>query len=228
MTTAVAAVAEVVERAGGVHPGRRPDPGEQFGRGDLGEGGDQPVAAVLAEHRGLEPAIGGEFDDDAVDRRGHAARAPEMREVGGFVEAAPHQLARPAEDPPVDEFVVVSLDPTLLHVGEVRLEPVHPLYQVSTGGSGRHPRQGLRRLGVTRQRPMPLTMRAALSHKETARSGKTSCASAVREAVAAFVMTCVSRSGDVRNGGQARRRSDGPHIVRLAGGHGRVVTDIVI
>ena len=42
------AVAEVVERAGGVHPGSRLDPGESFGRDDLGEGGDHPVAAVLA------------------------------------------------------------------------------------------------------------------------------------------------------------------------------------
>jgi len=81
------AVAEVVECAGGVHPGRRLDPGEPFGRDDLGEGGDHPVAAVLAEHQGLEPATGVEFDDDAVDRRGHAAPAPEMRELGGLGEA---------------------------------------------------------------------------------------------------------------------------------------------
>ena len=52
------AVAEVVECAGGVHPGRRLDPGEPFGRDDLGEGGDHPVAAVLAEHQGLEPPPG--------------------------------------------------------------------------------------------------------------------------------------------------------------------------
>lgn len=65
------------------------------------------MAAVLAEHQGLEPATGVEFDDDAVDRCGHAARAPETREVGGLGEAPPHKLARRAEDPPVDEPIVV-------------------------------------------------------------------------------------------------------------------------
>jgi hypothetical protein len=66
-----------------VHPARRLDPGEPLGQDDLGEGGDHPVAAELAEHQGLEAAAGVEFDDDAVDRGDHAARTPEMRELGG-------------------------------------------------------------------------------------------------------------------------------------------------
>ncbi|GGS71328.1 hypothetical protein GCM10010156_32810 [Planobispora rosea] len=65
------------------------------------------MAALLAEHQGLEAATETEFDDDAVDRRGHAARASEMRKFGGLGQTPPHQLARCAQDPPVDEFVAV-------------------------------------------------------------------------------------------------------------------------
>ncbi len=65
-----------------------------------------PTCVRLADHQRLEAAAGPELDDDAVDRGGHPARTPEVRELGGLREAAPHQLARRMEDPSVDEFVV--------------------------------------------------------------------------------------------------------------------------
>jgi hypothetical protein len=59
---------------------------------DLGERGDHPMAAVLAEHQGLEPAADAQLDDDAVQRSSHPARGPELRELRGLGETPPHQL----------------------------------------------------------------------------------------------------------------------------------------
>ncbi len=50
------------------------------------------MAAVIPDHQGLEPAACVKFDNDAVQRGGHAARTPELRELRGLGEAAPHQL----------------------------------------------------------------------------------------------------------------------------------------
>jgi hypothetical protein len=60
---------------------------------------------MVADHRGLEPTAAPQLDDDAVQRGAHAARTPELRELDGLSEAPPHQLARRAEDPPVDQLV---------------------------------------------------------------------------------------------------------------------------
>ena len=80
-----------------------------------------PIIRVSNRPPGLE------LDDDAVDRGGHAARAPELRELGGLGQAPPHQLAWRAEDPPVDQFVVGHRSSPSCSAGEVRLQPVHPL-----------------------------------------------------------------------------------------------------
>src|SRR3712207_8244017 len=54
------------------------DPGQAFGRDDVGEGGHHPVAAVPADHQGLEAAAGTQLDHDAVERGGQDRKSTRL------------------------------------------------------------------------------------------------------------------------------------------------------